>query len=1013
MKTRILFLLIAALSVFQVVFGQKPDDPFGKREEVYFSFPLGVKAELTSISRQISVDRFSNDTVWAYANRLQFDKFTRSGYEITILPHPGDGPGIVMRDQVQLIKGTRTTWNFYPTYPTYEALMADFQAMYPSLCHLETITTLPSGHKILVVKISDNVSTDEAEPEFLYTSSMHGDETTGYILMLHLIEYLLQNYGTDPEVTDLVNGMEIYINPLANPDGTYRGGDNSVSGATRYNINNVDLNRNYPDPEDGDHPDGNAWQPETIAFMNFAAQHDFVAGANFHGGIEVVNYPWDTWSRLSADNNWWVMVSREYADVCQANSPSGYMDDLDNGITNGYAWYEVAGGRQDYMNYFHHCREFTLEISTTKMVPAAQLPNYWNYNFRSFLLFLKQATYGFHGLITDQVTGNPVEARVLLIDHDSDNSEVYSTAFNGDYSRPVKAGTYTLEFSAPCYITQTFPNRTIQDYSAFSLSVQLVPGAGVTTAAVSSITSTGAVSGGNVICEGTSTVTARGVCWGTSLNPVVTGPHTTDGSGPGVFVSNITGLSASTTYYVRAYAVNMEGTFYGDNVQFTTVCEMVSAFPWTEGFENGGMIPLCWTQEQVNNSGINWIFISGNGTGYPASARSGAFNACLKDNTAADDKTLLITPPLNLSGILSPTIQFWHTQTYWSPDQDELSVYYKTSSSGPWVLLTTYTGNISVWTSESLSLPDASDSYYIGFEGNAKYGRGVCLDDVSVTGTPRTLTVTPPDRNVGYPAGSVNFDVVSNSEWTAGCSQAWCSITPSGNGNATITAVYEENTTGLPRIATIEVTVPGINPVTVTLTQEASVEKVLNLTLFLEGLFNGTAMNKSRNGAGDQFPGNTADEIIVELHEASAPYALADGPHIVGVNTDGTARVIIPVAMGESYFIVIRHRNSIETWSSSPVSFSGATISYNFTDAATSAFGGNLKLVSGKFVIYGGDVNQDGQVDSADMTPVDNDSSNFITGYLSSDCNGDGIVDTADMTLLDNNSSLFIALIVP
>ncbi|MBK6966466.1 MAG: hypothetical protein IPH20_21865 [Bacteroidales bacterium] len=66
--------------------------------------------------------------------------------------------------------------------------------------------------------------------------------------------------------------------------------------ARRYNINGVDLNRNYPDPEDGDHPDGYAWQPETVAFMNFAGQHDFVAAANFHGGVEVVNYPWDTWA---------------------------------------------------------------------------------------------------------------------------------------------------------------------------------------------------------------------------------------------------------------------------------------------------------------------------------------------------------------------------------------------------------------------------------------------------------------------------------------------------------------------------------------------------------------------------------------------------------------------------------------------------------------------------------------------------------------------------------------------
>ena len=90
--------------------------------------------------------------------------------------------------------------------------------------------------------------------------------------------------------------MEIYITPLANPDGTYHGGNNTVSGAWRGNANGIDLNRNYWDPADGQHPDGEVWQTETIANMNFMAAHHFVISANFHGGAEVVNYPWDTWS---------------------------------------------------------------------------------------------------------------------------------------------------------------------------------------------------------------------------------------------------------------------------------------------------------------------------------------------------------------------------------------------------------------------------------------------------------------------------------------------------------------------------------------------------------------------------------------------------------------------------------------------------------------------------------------------------------------------------------------------
>jgi hypothetical protein len=92
----------------------------------------------------------------------------------------------------------------------------------------------------------------------------------------------------------------------------------------------------------------------------------------------------------------------------------------------------------------------------------------------------------------------------------------------------------------------------------------------VTTNSVSLITSNSAVCGGNVTSSGTSTVTVRGVCWSTSLNPTTNNLKTTDGSGKGSFTSSISGLNPGTTYYVRAYATNSTGTSYGSNVSFTT-----------------------------------------------------------------------------------------------------------------------------------------------------------------------------------------------------------------------------------------------------------------------------------------------------------------------------------------------------------------------------------------------------------------------------------------------------------
>jgi hypothetical protein len=187
----------------------------------------------------------------------------------------------------------------------------------------------------------------------------------------------------------------------------------------------------------------------------------------------------------------------------------------------------------------------------------------------------------------------------------------------------------------------------------------------------------------------------------------------------------------------------------------------------------------------------------------------------------------------------------------------------------------------------------------------------------------------------------------------------------------------------------------------------------LNLTLLLEGLYNGTTMNMAQNATGNQWPGSISDQITVELHNSTSPYTLAVGPLAVGLNANGTASVSLPASLTSSYYIVIKHRNSIETWNGNPVSFSSGSVSYNFTSSAGQAFGSNLKQVSGKYVIYTGDVNQDGIINSLDITQIDNDALNFAKGYLSTDTNGDGVIDANDMNHSDNNAAVFIAKIVP
>jgi len=1010
MRIKPFSLITVLLLVNLFSFSQSGSFESNLQKETYFSFLIHSKSEILSITKLISIDKVRGDTVWAYANMQQFVQFSRLGYSITLLPNPGSSYNVIMGDSFSA--GTKTPLTTYPTYTAYENLMSQYQTLYPAICQLQTIATLESGRKILVAKISDNVATDEAEPEFLYTSSIHGDETTGYILLLDLMDYILPNYGSNPEITDLVNSMEIYINPLANPDGTYNGGNNTLIGAKRGNANNVDLNRNYPDPLDGQHPDGYAWQPETMAFMDFAASRHFVASSNFHGGEEVVNYPWDTQYTLAADDDWWQYVSHEYVDTARTHGNPAYMTHLyPSGITNGAVWYIVKGGRQDYMNYWHHCREHTIELSVTKKLQTNLLLTYWNYNYRSLILYMKQATYGIHGIITDSISGQPLAAKIFVSNHDVFNSETYSSANQGDYTRLIKAGTYTLQVSATNYQTKTISNVTVVDKQAVNLNVQLVPNK-VITLMPNGITQSAAICGGTINLANNLNVTSRGVCWSTSASPGISGNHTVDGTGSGTFSSSVTGLSFATLYYIRAYAVANDSVYYGDELSFTTSCGTISSFPWSEGFENGGFAPNCWNQEKVGSSAIDWIYVPGNGFTNPGTPHTGAFNACIADFSTADTKTKLVTPSLNVAMLNNPVLKFWHTQAL-RASQDQLSVYYKTSANGTWTLLANYTSNITAWTQETINLPNGSTDYYIAFEGNAKYGYGVCLDDVSVTGTIKTLSVSPVNQNVTSISGSTVFNVTSNSTWSVSSNQTWCTITSSGSGNSTITANYTQNLSANSRIAEITVTVTGLPPVVVSVTQEAAPDNVLTLTLFLEGLFNGTNMNKARNSSGDQFAGQIADQVLVELHEAVPPFAMVAGPFTTSLTTDGIATITLPATFSANYYIVIKHRNSIETWSATAAPFNTANINYNFSNSTVQAFGNNLKQVGGKCLLYAGDANQDGIVDSGDIIDVDNAASNFQGGYLPNDVNGDGFVNALDLEITGTNAALFVARKMP
>ncbi|MBI2416883.1 MAG: hypothetical protein HYV28_03105 [Ignavibacteriales bacterium] len=155
------------------------------------------------------------------------------------------------------------------------------------------------------------------------------------------------------------------------------------------------------------------------------------------------------------------------------------------------------------------------------------------------------------------------------------------------------------------------------------------------------------------------------------------------------------------------------------------------------------------------------------------------------------------------------------------------------------------------------------------------------------------------------------------------------------------------------------------------------------------------------------------DTMYIALRSSTPPYSVVE-EQAVKTDSNGYASIKFPtLANGTPYYMALRHRNSIETWSAAASPFTNFMLNYNFTTAASKAFGDNQVLVGTKYCLYGGDVNQDQFVDFTDLTLIDNDSYNFTSGYVVTDVNGDEFVDFSDLTLCDNNSYNFIGSVLP
>ncbi|HPI54590.1 MAG TPA: DNRLRE domain-containing protein, partial [Chitinophagaceae bacterium] len=294
----------------------------------------------------------------------------------------------------------------------------------------------------------------------------------------------------------------------------------------------------------------------------------------------------------------------------------------------------------------------------------------------------------------------------------------------------------------------------------------------------------------------------------------------------------------------------------------------------------------------------------------------------------------------------------------------------------------------------------------IVFDLNLAYDNwinGIYVDGVLVT-VPSTIT---PSIDYNNPA---NFSFFHNYNFTKYLTA----------GTHTLD-VYLFNEGG-PTILKINGTLTGVSNSLVTNTSPANCccnAQVLTSTgtikIFNQGYYIGNGEMQpvlSNQGVGTSV--FATDSMVIELHEAMAPYALVSSFKQI-VTNNGNCDFSFPSSMeGTAYYIVVKHRNSLETWSAQPVLLSNQ-INYDFTQASTQAYGANQQEVeTGVWAIYSGDINQDGFIDSFDFPLLDTDIFNGVSGvYVSTDLNGDGFVDSFDFPIFDANSYNGVSVMTP
>ena len=370
----------------------------------------------------------------------------------------------------------------YHHYQDLERYLQDINNMCSDITKLHTVGYSVDGHNLTAIEISGNPGTHEIlEPEFYYIGNMHGNEMVSREVLLYLPKYLCEQYSKNNTVRRLVDSTRIFIMPSMNPDGFEvaepwgaSSGGASIGSVGRYNLNEKDLNRNFPDYFGRITP---VAQPEIEAVTDWIQNNRFVLSANLHGGALLVSYPLDSKYHGSGQTPYqdvFTRLSKTYAN----NHPTMWKGDacreyFPGGITNGVDWYEILGSLQDYALWYKQVFGVTIELSCDKYPEASLLKQFWEDNVNSLVAYIGEIHTGVKGIVYHAETNVSLSGVTVWIK--GREMFEFQTTEDGEFWILLNRGDYTIEFMGDNLANKQVDVSVESDRVA-EITVEMVPG---------------------------------------------------------------------------------------------------------------------------------------------------------------------------------------------------------------------------------------------------------------------------------------------------------------------------------------------------------------------------------------------------------------------------------------------------------------------------------------------------------------------------------------------------------